>query len=48
MKNYSFTDEQIELIGGALGQLPFAQVAALITEIQTQFNEQLPDIEDKA
>lgn len=40
MKDYKFTDEQIELIGRALGELPFKEVAQLISKIQTQYNEQ--------
>ena len=40
MKDYKLTDEQILLIGKALGKLPFEEVAILIGEIQAQFDEQ--------
>lgn len=40
MKEYKFTDEEIKLIGDALGKEPFYLVAAIIQKIQAQYNEQ--------
>lgn len=41
------SENEVNLVGAALGKMPFESVAGLIGSIQKQINEQIPK-EDKA
>lgn len=48
LKTITLTDQDLNIIAGALGALPYAQVAPLIDNIQTQLKVQaegLPGLE---
>ena len=43
MKTFTLelTDKEVDIIGNALSNMPFKDVVALITKLQSQINEQL-------
>lgn len=42
MTTLKFTDEELKIIGAALGQLPYHAVAGIIANIQRQVTENQP------
>lgn len=40
MITFQLNEQQVALIGAALGKLPFEQVAGLVSELQRQISEQ--------
>jgi len=43
--NLNVTVEEVQIIGAALGKLPYADVRALIEKLNVQLNEQQPNQE---
>jgi len=39
----NFTDQEISILGRALGLMPYNEVSTLIANLQTQINEQTKD-----
>lgn len=44
MKTYNIIDQNIDLIAGALGKLPFERVELLIKDLRSQWKAQCPPI----
>lgn len=43
----SLTDQEVQVLGAALAELPFKVSSALITNIQNQINEQIQNSESE-
>jgi len=43
----SLTDQEVQVLGAALAELPFKVSSALITNIQNQINEQIQNAESE-